>query len=303
MKKKIRYLFLILCALNIAVFVFRDSFQYKPFASYADLYGRCSESCIASWKGSAARYSQEEREQGRRILDSMVQKNSRTTVAIATDIASFLYRQFHAQIGLPDSIMQIAAPLEQYRQLSRNPGRQLWCGNFGTMFFYFCWMADIPCRAIEIVADGDHHIVNEFFDEQTGRWVFADAMSDLCAIKDERGNYLNLVDFIKAVDGPGKRNGLLTGTEGKQVSSTYYRNSSILYFFHDFDKEKVYSLPEKLLRYFLPVSWYEVYTTEPGSNSLFYAKLTLFVCWLLCLVLFLTMPAESRRNTLQQLAE
>lgn len=304
--KKFWFLFLLVSILNVVVFLFRDAFQYIPFASYADLYGRCEKGCIETWKGQAARYTKSDYEAGRRILDTVLPQTAPTT-AKAAAIASFLYNNFHRQIGFPNAYMQTAQPLQQYVSLSRNKSLELWCGNFGTMFFFFCWAENIPCRAIEIINKGQHHIVNEFYDEQSGTWIFADAMSNLFLLKSSNGQYLNLVDFIGVVNGAAqapdsrfanKQPALLNG---RQVNRTYYSPQSVLYYYRNFNKEKVYSTPSKIQRYFLPVSWYKLYSQPTGHNILFYSKLVLFVCWLVLLLLVFRRLIRKRMHVRKDL--
>ena len=290
MTKNLLFLFLLASVLNAAVFLFRDSFQYQPTATYAELYGECNANCLASWKGAAARYSQSDLEAGRRILDTVVRKNSQTAKAKVFDIASFLYTRFHSQAGTPNDYIKTALPLDQYKQLSKDKSLQLWCGNFGTMLFFFCWAENIPCRAIEIINKGQHHIVNEFYDEESGSWIFADAMNNLFLLKNDQGKYLNLVDFIDAVNRTAGKigQGLAQQLKGLEINPTYYSSQSELYYYHDFDKDKVYSFRAKLRRYFLPVSWYEIYGQQQGSPVLFYGKLLLLLCWIVLVLVMVT---------------
>ncbi|NTS42122.1 transglutaminase domain-containing protein [Flavisolibacter sp. BT320] len=304
MNKKLVYIFLIVSVLNLVVFVFRDFFQYVPYTTYDYLYDRCDEGCKQSWEGQGARFSQSELAAGRKILDSVILKYDPPATK-ASAIASFLYRSFNSQIGSPSAFIQTAQPLQQYLSLRADKNQELWCGNFGTMFFFFCRAANIPCRAIEIVNNGQHHIVNEFYDQNSGSWIFIDAMYNLSLVKNNKGHYLNLIDFIEIVDSAGQNSASQMGGEWtsfvnkNKILRTYYSLQSLLYYYHDFDKEAVYSLSEKLKRYFLPVSWYKVYTKLHKVNFLFFCKSAIFLCWTLLLLIIIQRSITKMWNKKQ----
>ncbi|MBB1282930.1 transglutaminase domain-containing protein [Flavisolibacter sp. BT320] len=298
MEKRLVYLFLFVSILNLVVFVFRDFFQYVPYTTYNSLYDPCDEDCKKSWEGPGARYSQSELAAGRKILDSVVRKLDPTATK-ASAIASFLYKRFSSQIGSPSTFIQTAEPLQQYLSLRDDKNQKLWCGNFGTMFFFFCRVENIPCRTIEIINKGQNHIVNEFYDENSGTWVFTDAMNNLCLLKNSSGKYLNLIDFIKAFDSAAQNpysqmgSGWSSLLSENHIYRTYYSLQSILYYYHDFDKEAVYSLSEKLKRYFLPVSWYKVYSKRDKVSFLFFCKSALFLSWIVLLLLIIQKKIAS----------
>ena len=72
----------------------------------------------------------------------------------------------------------------------------------------------------------------------------------------------------------------------------YFNKNFILYIYKETDLRQVYSIPEKIKRYFLPVSWYEVYAPQQkNSNLLFHVKqffLLAFAGWILFIIFRIT---------------
>ena len=296
MRRKLFLLLLIFTTIaNSIVFYFRDRFHYQSYASYSDLYGRCTEECENKWKQFADDYSKNDLKDARRITDSISEKKIHTLDKLLA-ISDFLHNRFSKQSGKPSNELLQASPLDQYKMLCASPSEKLWCGNFAQVFSFFCWSQNIVSRNIEIMYPGDRHVLNECYIPEMGTWIMVDVTNNILLTRNSEGKFLDLIQFkealeknkplssLKADTGSGRQ---MTALSLQNVPAQYFSGYPI-YYYHRVNNQKVYSAGEKLKRYFLPVSWYDIFDeNKKHSNLAFYLKEILIFLWLVCLGIFL----------------
>ncbi len=289
--KLLLYLLLLLTLLNVVVFIYRDSFAYRSFAGRTDLYAPCTTPCEEKWGAFVRDYPDEELAEARRISDSIVDGAKEPAKKLLL-LAHFLYEQFHAQEGQPSVSLLQASPLQQFHRLRASKTEALWCGNYASMLAYFSWAQGIPSRVVAIARPGDQHILNECYLEGMGRWVLVDVTSNQLLLADRSGR---LLDFQEAKSMLAAGSGLTAITssgEAKPISAAtpvvrnYYLADAANIYFHRVDNQSVYRASEKLRRYLLPVSWYDIYGSAPGGNILYWLKVSGLVIWIFVLFVF-----------------
>jgi hypothetical protein len=285
-KRRTLILFIILSLANGIIFYFRDWFQYIPRASYESLYKECTGSCKEDWRTFIEPYPANELQEAKQISDGWIGRDATTTLAKVQRISQMIHHQFQARNGEPSAAFLTLSPLQQYKTLNNNPKEKLWCGVYAQMMEYFCWSQQIPTRYIEIMNPGDHHVVNECYIPELKKWVLVDAMSNLAGIRDHNGNVLNLQEFRNFV----KNDGLVFASNESDTArilnknegfiQTYYLPDNSFNYHYYTSNEYAYRPLEKLKRYFLPVSWYEIYDSHKKSNLPFVLKLVFFTLWM-----------------------
>jgi len=293
-RKRIVRLLLLLTIAQALIFIFRDRFQYRPYASAAELYAPCPEACTATWRLFADDYKSE-LPAAKRLSDS-VAGDLRLSPTRVLALGRFLYAKFHARLGEPPPALLAASPMRQYGMLNTNDTMQLWCGNFAQMFALLCWSEGIACRNLEIMNPGDHHVLNECYFPETGRWAAVDLTHNLLLAADSADNFLDARQLtealesgkdIKAWRSAGDTIAIGRVDSGRKDLVPYYRKINEVHYYHRTDNEKAYSPGNRLRQYFLPVSWYDILTGNGGGNALFYLKDVLALSWLLALIAFL----------------
>lgn len=288
-RKKIAVVFISLTVINIIVFLCRDYFQYQSYSDYQALYGTCPKNCIDKWKKFVADYPGREMIQTKALTDSLL-SGTLSSYDKTKQLANFIYNRFHAQEGKPAPDLNTSSPFVQYQKLSLKDSEKLWCGNYALIFAWFCWSQNIPCRIIEIMKPGDHHVLNECYIAETGRWILIDLTYNIPGIRGKNDSLLNFQELKQAL----KQNQDLTifRNSGPVVLDRHkifhhYLNDYPAYYYYRVNNEKVYSTMDKVKRYFLPVSWYEIYKENPGVNLVFYLKPVLFVLWIVSFFVFI----------------
>lgn len=295
--KKVIFLFGGLTLLNIAVFLFRDIFQYIPYAEYNELYRPCNQACCEKWKQFVLPYKKEELQAANQILHAnKVINDSLTTKQKALSIAAFLYNNFCKQVGMPSGVLNNCSPLQVYQKLTQQRSEKLWCGHFALMFEFFCWSANIPCRYIEVLNPGNHHVLNECYLYESKQWVMMDLLGNILLPYTDSMHYNNVQDFRDAVlqnkqqySWSSQNNHIERRNVNNHIAhiNTYYKPENSYLYHYYISLDRVYRPANKLKRYLLPVSWYEIYNKQKGLNILFYTKLLLFIAWLLSLVMLI----------------
>ena len=302
-KKLINLSFLLLTAINIGVSVFRDRFHYKPLSSYSSLYGTCDNSCENKWGQYKDDYPVEELAEAKKISDSLL-VTEKTTYGKIIGIAKFIYEKFHKQSGKPTSDLLDDSPLTHFKKLSAFDSLELWCGNFAQMFSFFCWSQGIVCRNIEILNPGDHHVLNECFVPEEGRWIMVDVTNNMLLVQSTSASILNLEDFQKnirtngpiiAARTPEDSITLQTMSKNESFIKNYYLKENPAFYYHRVDNEKVYSAGNKIKRYLLPVSCYEILNDKGESNFPFYLKASFMVLWIISFFVFIIGHAKFRK--------
>jgi hypothetical protein len=287
--------------LNIAIFFLKDHFQYMPYSSYKQLYKPCNEACKTKWGQFKNSFETHELAEAKKILqDSLKFSNATTQKEKIAAISKFVYRLYLQHKGVPAKAFQASSPLRQYKSLCEKNEGKLWCGNASNIFAFFCWAEGIATRNIEIMQPGDHHVVNECYLDESGEWVLADVTHQLVLVKNNNDQYLNLQNFRSALLNNEAVVNYSDSDIIKDLRNQYYAHYYIgnhphhyYYVTHD---AALYSSTNKIKRYLLPASWYEVYDSTPKSNLLFYVKQTVFVVWIILLLAFLFFLIRKRKN-------
>lgn len=294
------FIFLFLTAANIIVFVFRDHFNYQPIAEYNALYAPCNESCLRKWEQYADDYSSELKE-AKQITDSIVARYATTSDKVIA-IENFLYKKFYQQMGKPTVDLMESSPLNQFKKLSSSDSMQLWCGNFAHMLSLFCWSHGIVTRNVELQHPGDKHLLNECYLPESKSWMMADITNNLLGISTPDGKFLNVISFKDSLKAMPELNVTQsTATDSLGTNSIHSLKIPVQYiaedpvsFYHYTNNFKSYSAAEKLKRYFLPVSWYEIYEPKNRGNLLFCLKEILIFLWLVSFFVFLFSRTKFR---------
>lgn len=287
MKRTARNLFLLLTAVNAVVFVFRDRFQYQPYATRQELYASCGDECLNVWRQFVRDYPEGELAQARHITDSLAQR-SLPSYSRAVQTGRFLYERFKTRMQRGSDALSSLSPMKQYEALSASDTMQLWCGNMAQIFAWFCWSQDIPCRIVEIMKPGDRHVLNECYFRETGQWVMVDLTHNILHANTPSQGILNLTAFRDAVR---ERRALqVRRSEGAEAPvqpldlkepmiGSYYTPSYPLYYYHRVDNQKAYATANKVRSYFLPLSWYDILDEKKHSNLAFYLKQVFLFLW------------------------
>ncbi len=302
-KVSIKVAVIILTFLNLIVFIFHRHFTYQPYADYSALYQPCTAQCVNQWKLYVNDYPPSELRQAQVISDSIVGSQPATTRQKILTLGSFIYKRFIHQAGTPSVDLLTASPFQQYRILCTSDSFHLWCGNFAQLFSWFCWSQGIPNRIIEIMHPTDRHVLNECYIGATGQWVMVDVTHNLLLVSSRKDDDLDLPSFRDALQ---KRETLKAwqvspeGMKEKYINPetafivNYYGQSEPLYYYYRIDNKKVYASSEKLKRYMLPVSWYEILYRGKHSNILFYVKEVLLLLWMLSVFVYLASVTKFR---------
>jgi hypothetical protein len=287
-RKIILIIFVLLTVINIIIFIFRDAFMYQPYASRNELYRPCDEKCIAQWNQFVGDYPAEELKEAKRITDSLIRGSTSTTMSIM-NIGSYLHNRFKAQLGMPSQALMNSSPLNQYKQLCSSDSVQLWCGNFAQIFSFFCWSQGITTRYIEIMYPGDHHVLNECYMPGSKSWAMVDVTTGRLQVINQQGKTYDLVSFKEAISQHAQLYSLTSTDDSGKARMLEINASSIpvqylgndpIYYYHRVDNQKVYTTANKISRYFLPTSWYDILENRTYSNLTFYLKEIFSFLWL-----------------------
>lgn len=296
LKRALLFALILSTVINGFIFFYRDLFAYQPYSSYSSLYGPCNSNCKEKWHQFVDDYSEIEQQQAKQITDSIVSGDI-ATIDKVTSIAKFLYDRFYKQIGIPSIQLSTSSPLNQYKTLCSSKNEQLWCGNFAVMMTFFCWSQGIVTRNIEIMHPGNHHVLNECYIPETKSWVVTDPTNNIFCIKDKTGNYLNFV----ALRGSLKKRSELVAMESTNGSiemkslkvndsklPVQYTSDDPCHFYYHIDGSKIYKTSNKIERYILPRTWYEIYDNDKRhSNIPFYLKQLFGSLWIITSFVFL----------------
>lgn len=287
MKKRV-LLFLVLTAANVLVYIFRDAFQYVPYATYSDLYAPCdSPACREKWNDFLLPYSPASLTEAARLLPPAADTGS--TLSRIRHIGTHLYAKFHRQAGFPQDVIHRADPVDQYKILAADTAQKLWCGTWAQLMNFFCWSQNIITRSVEIYKPGDHHVFNECYVPERRQWVMVDLTHNLLWTE-KAGRLLNVQDFLQGAPAPDSVTVWPCDAQPPRPLSAFAQRSSIaayynpafpFYYYRMTHAREIYRAGEKWKRYVWPTGWYHVYAPRKKANILFYTKLVLLAGWLI----------------------
>ncbi len=292
MKFRYRFLFAVtifFVIANILIFIYRNSgFEYTKFSVSKELYPSDPDSSfLKKWNSYNNRFSTEELSQGLALLSQAIGIDTiLTEESKVLRITGWLYHSFQKQIGVPDNTMAGQSPLQQYLYLSSHKEKQLWCGNFQALVGFFCTVAKLSNRYVEIASLSsipNTHEVNEVYLTGLKKWVIVDATRNRFLINknDQLISAAEYFDF-KLQKKPGEL--FFVGVDSgsgyslhryKDIyqADKYFDKDHFLRFYYTLNLSSVYAFWPKTKRYFLADPWYEIYS--PGihnSNFLFRIK-------------------------------
>lgn len=119
----------------------------------------------------------------------------------------------------------------------------------------------------------------------------------------KEGRLLNTQDFIQALSypstvtiftGDGTTKPLSEMTELDQIQH-YYQAGFPYYYYYVTHPDGIYTMGARLKQYFLPDSWYEIFSPSPKATILFYVKLFFIASWVILGSLILVKRYYDRR--------
>ena len=144
---------------------------------------------------------------------------------------------------------------------------------------------------------GDHHVLNECYLPEEHRWIMVDLTNNLIVVRDNKDQALDLIRFFQTLEAGKPAKAEMVSKDSNRLETVeifaragvphYYLVRQPLYYYHRVVHEQVYDWREKLRRYVLPVSWYDIYDEEGRSNLPFYIKDLLIGLWLISLIIFM----------------
>jgi hypothetical protein len=295
----------VLTTANIVLYQYREQFHYQPYAGYETLYGPCGADCENKWKRFTRVYDPAEFDSARKVLREKFHFTTSTTAEEKIlSISGMVLELFTKHHGLPSPAFQRQSPMRQYNDLCLRDRGNLWCGNAAQIFSFFCFAEGILSRNIEIRNPGDHHVVTECYLPSRKQWVLLDVPHSLMMVKDSMGQLLNLQTFRAALARHQKiwaRQPADSSFQWKPLNMEemyykhFYMGSYPYYYYYEVSDATVYSFSNKLLRYFFPSPWYEIYDENPRSNFKFYLRQIALGLWILVAIL-ITWHFTQRRK-------
>jgi hypothetical protein len=281
------FLFIVLTLLNIAVWQWKNFFEYKPYTSEKALYQ--SPPAGTDWQQFLTGFPASDLQSANQFLDSLVKGTDTSSTGQINSIGRYLYRKFGNRLGNPALNDQLHSPWEMYKYFVADSSRKLWCGHLALFFTYFCQARGIDSRMIELFKPGDHHVVNECYIPAYRKWVLVDVTYNQLQVSPVDSEPLSLPEFrrmagkdISLVVRQADSTRLLRPDTG--YYSNYYSVNCPAYYYITVSRDNVYSTAEKMKRYILPVSWYKILADENKTNWLFYLKQGLILGWLFSLI-------------------
>ena len=273
----------LLSVINAAVFLRRHTADDQPRRTEAQLY----QAPGTEWNRYFTDFPKEGRQLAVNFTDSLLKGHDTSRLNQIRLIGSFLYQQFAPQLGIPSGQEDYTNPWDMFRYYQADRSRQLWCGHMAMMFTYFCLSQGIETRMIELMKDGDHHVVNECYLPGSGKWVLVDLTYDQLFVSQD-DQLLGLAafrrmqgrsDVLLNVQAAGDSNRRLRMDTG--YVRNYYAAGIPAYYYKTVNPELVYSTTAKVNRYFWPVSWYYILSDRPAASFLFYLRQGLLLAWLI----------------------
>ncbi len=311
MKIKIDVKFLVIIVLlgiNGFIFLYRNNgFIYTQY--YIDASSGCDESCIRKWIKPNSNFVETDLNEAHRLLQQNISIDS-----IASDenkliaIGAWLQDELSRQTGTKNDSINTLPALQQYYCFKKNSNFSFDCGNFQAMFSLFCTSVKLPCRNLQNIElpgnnpPGGSHVANEVYLKDYNKWVLTDPYRNHLLIKKKNVplsaieyldyNIAAVADTLSVIKESGGKVLIDTIEPARFTPDFYFNKNFILYIYKETDLRQVYSIPEKIKRYFLPVSWYEVYAPQQkNSNLLFHVKqffLLAFAGWILFIIFRIT---------------
>lgn len=299
--KKINFSLILLAwltigSINVIFYYYRGTVGvYKQKATYESLYFQLHNTVnnLGKWKKIRSTFSEVDLKNAKQLTSSEAKIiDTESTISKINKLGTWLLKSTqHCPFGVPPDSFTLLSPINQYNIIVKEAPR-IWCGTFGYMFLFFCTANNITCRYVEIMNDPEHHVINECYIPELNQWVLVDLTYNILYAQNDTGRYLNIID-VENLSYEGKKDSITLFsymndslikkiyTISQTLWKQYLSHNKGIFFYYTTDLKKVYSLKDKIVRYLLPVSWYEVYSEKNLSNIWFYLRLSLLFIWIL----------------------
>lgn len=188
-----------------AAFVLWQRAQYMPLAK-AERINDTSSCVVSRWKIRPELYPETDQAQGIAfITDSMGLKPLLSDSEAVVNMAGFLIRRFHAQLGDPGNMPSGLSPWSLFGKIQE--GHELQCTQYSALFAFFCRLHGLICREIEVWGRNDRHMVNEVFLRESRQWVYVDLTHGLCMVR-RNGQLLSLSALLHGLNKEGDTSSL-----------------------------------------------------------------------------------------------
>lgn len=287
----------LLSVINAALMLRRQSTDDEPRRAETQLY----KAPGIEWNRYFTDFPKEGQQQAILFTDSLLRGRDTSRLNQIRLIGSFLYQQFAPQLGKPSGQEDYKDPWEMFGYYRTDRSRKLWCGHLSMMFTYFCLAQGIETRMIELMKDGDHHVVNECYLPGPGKWVLVDLTYDQLFVS-QGDQLLGLAAFRRM---QGRSDVLLNiqaaGDSNRSIRMdtgyirNYYGTDVPAYFYKTVNPAVVYSSTAKLKRYIWPDPWYYILSERPAALFPFYLRQGLLVAWLMSLLWVIFTQLKKRK--------
>ncbi len=257
---------------------------------------------LTKWQKYHIPITKEEKKELKTILfDSIQIKLTDSSFTKANKIAKYLCKKISSSKGVPDDKMRKLSVFQQYKQALK--GRKIWCGIFANIFSLFASEADIINRVVELrhrygTFNGNIHIFNEYFIKEENRWAALDIMLNNIYYKNANNQLLNAVEVKNCNRWDNSISVLKSNFSDSFLLSPfsqldaeffgYYSHDKDLYYYYNINAETIYSIKEKVKRYFFKNPICEIYSdVSIVDNTPFYCKQMFALLEILLLIAFI----------------
>jgi hypothetical protein len=277
-------IFILLSIINLFIYLNRDTFQYKVYATERQLYQSQDE----WYTHTETMYSDREHSAALELTGSVV-KETQSTQEKLTALSLLLLSQFHAQRGNPTPHLLRSGPIESYYGLLESKDNKLFCSHFANMMLLFASVHNIKGRMVEVAFQNEHHVFPEFFIREWGKWVLTDIYNDILFARNEKGKYLNALEFRREINSsrPVIINAFNVTSFHERILDknllpikANHTQANLYHYYKTTNLNQVYTFKNKVIRYFGINPWYYIYLDGASSNSKHYLKLLLLGSWL-----------------------
>jgi hypothetical protein len=282
-------IFILLTVCNILIFIFRNTFHYQPYRSYNELYLNCKD-CPQKWgQDYAAPTKKKEVYVATQISNSFI-PDTASDFEKGVLIVDHIFSNLGHLSGRPSNDFLELSAMDQYLFSIKGGKDELWCGIYTGIASLFAASQGLTYRNIEIKIGNQSHMVWEVYLKNLKKWFLSDPTFGLLAVTDEYHNLLDLQTFKQKVAGRDKVFALKKvqdkyqyipiNKEEPYIQQYYPLYKSLDFYYYHTSLQKAYSSSEKLKRYVLPVTWYEIYSGQDKLNLFFCIKITFLFFWL-----------------------
>jgi len=271
---------------NILFFIKRDKTgNYSKYSTYEQLYSEKNntDKQRRKWENPFKFISVTEKNAAYQLTKSEADiTNNDLSFERMVKIGTWIISKFReCKVGKPTDSLSELPMLEQLKAITERKS-PIWCGNYANMFLFFCKASSIETRIIEIINPGNHHVVNECFIPELQKWVIVDLTNNIIYCKNEKADFLNTLDLVRSSRKKEKvilyhsaNDTIVSKSEEPQFMAwnNYLINKPDIFYYYKINMKEVYSSKNKIKRYLLPISFFEIYSENPVSNFWFFVRL------------------------------